>query len=340
MRSTFRLKRLNEILELAERKLRTLVNSGEHGVMRSFEQKQVNYSKLRTQLISANDVVTHARSAIEDAGLGHLARLIHDEWLPGNIFLGFRSALSNLLRENDLPYFEMPDDLDWEPVNLDACNFVNSFKEHLLRSLHFLTIPEIKEIEDSTINVLTSILASSVGLALTSPLWHVPYKEEITELFAEVLAMECIHWKSRENERYNKLSIQQFLAQEAINNVDMKDIFLRSFSLEKMRHLRSEKYVDFADFYKKCTSVQARLIDFIPDARFLIKLFQFIVSNEEKDNLLFPFVRDLAEAVIIHKNESYESGIHKMPKVLQNVEYFREFNEVLEKVLLDWGCEK
>jgi len=335
-----RIKRLQQILESAERELRMLINSGEHGVMPSLEQERVNYSKLRTQLIKANDVVIRARSAIGDAGLGYLARLIHDEWLPGNISIEFRSALSKILRENDLLHFEMPDDIASGPENPDACEIINDFKHHLLIKLQSLQIPQIKESENSTINVLASVLSTSVGLSLTFPLWHSPYQEEITELFVAVLAIEYIRWKSREKEYYNKFSIQKFLAQESINHVDVKGIFLQFMPFMRLRLFRNEEYVNFVDFYKKCTSVQARLIDFIPDSRFLIKLFQFIISNEAKDSLLFPFVRDLAESVIIRKSESYESGLHKMSKVLQNVEYFREFNEVLEKVLLDWGCEK
>ena len=101
-------------------------------------------------------------------------------------------------------------------------------------------------------------------------------------------------------------------------------------------HMMEEGDTNIARFYKACTSAQARLIDFAADSRFLIQLLRFIVEGEMTKGDLFPFVRGIAEDVIINKTLRHEDAPARMAKGLQTAEYFREFDQVLMRVLKDW----
>ena len=106
------------------------------------------------------------------------------------------------------------------------------------------------------------------------------------------------------------------------------------------RHAKMAESGDgFADFYKACTSAQARLIDFAGDSLFLLNLLRCIIKGETETGALFPFIRGIAEDVIINKSVRHEEASAKMAKALQTAEYFCDFDGVLIEVLKDWGID-
>jgi hypothetical protein len=121
-RSERRRHHLLEILEVAEKEL-------DFGPERKIEAPELEgrefFERLREQLLKSHLVVSRARSAVEDAGLNHLSRLIHDDWLPGAIVPSFRSSLTQILRESEFPFFEiMPFDVDQSPNEGDNLEFI------------------------------------------------------------------------------------------------------------------------------------------------------------------------------------------------------------------------
>jgi hypothetical protein len=64
---------------------------------------------------------------------------------------------------------------------------------------------------------------------------------------------------------------------------------------------------------------------------------QFIVKGETESRELFPFVRGIAEAVIVEKTLAHEDVPKQMAKALMAAEYFAEFDGVLTNTLSDWG---
>ena len=161
---------------------------------------------------------------------------------------------------------------------------------------------------------------------------------EIMDLFAGVLAVELTHWTSRGKGGPSRSSVERFLAQESVKGTELKedDIALRHSRFFRHHRAHAEEG-GFADFYKACTSAQARLIDFAADAQFLIRLMQFIVKGETESRELFPFVRGIAEAVIVEKTLAHEDVPKQMAKALMAAEYFAEFDGVLTNTLSDWG---
>ena len=103
--------------------------------------------------------------------------------------------------------------------------------------------------------------------------------------------------------------------------------------------MKGNSYQIFADFYKASTLAQARLIDFPADSLFLIHIFSFMVESELAENDLIPFVRGIAEDVIIKKTIPHEDAPKKMAKAIRTAEYFSEFEKVLIDILDVWGIQ-
>ena len=338
-RSEHRFHRLGESLEMAENELRTKQSGDGNGAARILTLDTEQYEGLRRNLLQTSDVVSRARSAVDDAGLGHLARLIHDEWLPGSIVPCFRSALMGLLRESDIPHFEMMrPDTDTDSASPETHDFIAHLKKRIVMEVRESPIGRPVVADERTVNLLADVLAGLVGLSFTSPMWHEPFQMEIADLFAGVLAVELTHWTNRGKERQSRSSVERFLAQESIKGTEFKEDEMDFRHSRFFRHHWAHgEEGSFADFYKACTSAQARLIDFAADAQFLIRLMQFIVKGEMESRELFPFVRGIAEEVIVEKTLSHEDAPQQMAKALMAVEYFREFDGVLTNTLSDWG---
>ncbi len=333
-----RLHRLLDTIDHAIERLGMEMQSPE-GAVAIFGADGDSPRHLHSRLITCNEIVTRARSALDDAGLGHLARLIHDEWLPGSIIPSFRSALSNLLRESDFPYFEMvPFELDTGPVNPDAQEFVRDLREHVVMAMRE-SERSASDLDEGTVHTLSGVMASLAGLSLTSPLWHSPLREELVGLFAGVLSIELLHWNKRSAGKSARHGVQRFLAQESVEHSEIEKELMMSRRFRFFRHhmMRAEGESAFSDFYSVCTSSQARLLDFAADAQFLLRLMQFMVREEMERRGLFPFVRGLAEAVIDEKTVRHEEAPARMAKALQSAEYFGEFDKVLRRILRNWG---
>lgn len=333
-RSERRTYRLLDALKMSEEELRFGYRDAGESTLDFLEGDSRHYRQLRELLAKSNDIVVRARTAVEDAGLGYLARLIRDDWLPGSIVPGFRNALSKLLRESDFPFFEMmPFEFEVGPDEPEMIESVERIKKRILMELRHASIREIEE-EDQTSIPLARVLALLAGLSITPHLWHSPLEKELPGLLAAVLAFELKHWSSKGK----KFSIQGFLANESVTQSEIrKDMEkmerrLRFFS----RHMWKEQGV-FTEFYRACTQAQARLIDFIADSRFLLQLLRFVVEGEIEKGALFPFVRGIAEDVISKKTVSHEEAPGKMAKAVRTTQYFREFDEVLSRVLAGWG---
>jgi hypothetical protein len=333
-----RLHHLCGALEHDEQQLARIMGNGSDGQIAILSEHDVDLKRLRIQMVNANEIVSHARAAVEDAGLGHLARLIHDEWLPGSILPAFRGSLSGFLRESELPYLEMnPFEFDTENDNPLARKFVMHLKHHITREQK-ISEWHVSDMDDDLINILAGELAYLVGLSLNSPVWHSPFEEELVGLFAAVLSIELEHWKKRNEEIKTRHSLQRFLATESATRSEVnKDFFMsRGFRIFGPHMMKGDGISSFSDFYSACTSAQARLIDFAADARFLVQLMQFMTREELERKALFPFVRGLAEDVIIRKTVKHEEAPSKMARIMQSVEYYREFNEILTRVLTNW----
>ena len=330
---------LIDVLNKAEDELNIVTNKKGDGTVWFSEMDYQHHEQLRLQLDRANDIMSRARSAIEEAGLGHLARLIHDEWLPGSIITDFRRMLLRFLSESDFPYFEMrPFEIDLYPADLETRESMVEFKKRIRTEMHDSNEWHIDAKDTQTADVFLNVLSELISLSLTSPLWHKQMRKELSGLFAGVISIELKQWAKRGEGKSKRFGIQRFLAQEFISQGELREDRETFESLRFFRrHMMDEGEVSFADFYRACTTAQARLIDFAADTRFLLQIIRFIVDGEMKRDDLFPFVKGIAEDVIVKKTLSHEDAPGKMAEALRSAEYFREFDGILNKILKAWG---
>lgn len=88
--------------------------------------------------------------------------------------------------------------------------------------------------------------------------------------------------------------------------------------------------------YRACASAQARVLDVRRDAEFLIALIQQLVVEDIREAPVLPYIRGVAEKVIVRKTISHESGHREIAKGFSSAQYMDEFSEVLEKVIRRW----
>lgn len=331
-----RVHRLLELLDMAERQLQGGPDDDIEQI-RWWGLAGEHYEQVRKQLDKANSIISRTRAAIDDAGLGHLTRLVHDEWLPGSIVPDFRSWILRLFREGDFPYMEMlPFEFGKMPDDADTHEFVEMLRHRILMEVQHSELASLTDADYHMIDILTGVLSMLAGLSFASPLWHSPFEKEMCGFLAGIVAIETKHWMSKE--QTGKSSIQRFLAQESITQSELHKMWEGSDSFRFLRHTVMRHYdTSFADFYRACTSAQARLIDFQADSRFLLQLFRFIVKGEMERGNLFPFVRAISEDVIVKKVLTHEDAPARMAKALQTAQYFGEFDKVLSDVLKTWG---
>lgn len=337
-RSERRAHRLLEALKLAKEELRMGIRGEGVAVGELFAAGSAGVRRLRDLLGKTDQIANRARSAVADAGLGHLARLIHDEWLPGSILPAFRSALSQLLRDIDMPFLEMmPFEFDTESLGPEESHSMERIKKRILTESRHILFPEMTKNDEKLPDMLASVLSCLVGLTLPPPLWYSPLEMELPDVLAGVLVLELKQWTERRERNRPNSSLQAFLAQAYLSEAAMRQARDKLEHFRFFRHSMWREGGGFTEFYRACTYAQARLIDFVADTRFLLELIAAVVGEETEKGALFPFVRGIAEEVIVNKSLSHEDAPSRMSRALRTTQYFMEFDSVLDRVLVRWG---
>lgn len=304
------------------------------------------FQRIGKRIFQVNAIITEARSNMAETGLSHLAPLIHDEWLPGSIIPTFRVTLSTLLRDSRLPFmdmspFELEDRFDTNEINQISERLYN----RLVHGVHELTNNGLI-IDELSLEILIGVLSFLVASSLSPRIWHSSIEMELSEFFTGVLTIEITHWSSDSEGLKRKRTLQEFLARESVTKRELRnDKMFRIGSMRFIRNSMMHGEDTFIEFYRSCTSAQARLIDFEADSRFVLQLIRFMVEQnlgkEENDNgNLFPFVRGIAEKVIIEKTLTHREARNRMSHALKTAEYFSEFKAVLSSIFTDWEIEK
>jgi hypothetical protein len=301
-----------------------------------FEKDYKKNNLFTTQLSRFIEIINRARLAIENAGLDNLARLIHDEWLPGSILPEFRVALLKFLREEEIQYFdEIPSEFNTESQKRRS---LDELKNHVLKELLQLMKKELNAVDKRIVNILVNSLSELISLTMPSLSRDSNFRNEIDGLLAAIIAIELLHWSKKQEQKSNPSSIQSFLAQESLEQDEIENEKIIS-KLVISRHFVKFSMSGFVDFYKACSCAQARLIDYAEDSQFLLQLLRSAVESEIESNVLLPFIRGLAEDVIVKKLISHQEAPSKIGKALQTADYFREFDEVLKETIKKWAVE-
>jgi hypothetical protein len=323
------------ILENADNKLRNESRQIYDDSNLLFSKDYKFIKSLRVQLANVNKILKNSILAIENAGLSHLVRLIDNEWFPDSIVPQFRGALSRFLRESELQYLYVDtNERDNELTKIGAETFANDLSNLVRKRLRKKTALEFVA-NNIPVEILTNTLSELAILSIPSLIRDSSLRKEIEELFATLVTLEIEHWSKINEQKHRITSIQTFLTQDFVSPADL-NIEMFESKLRLPNYLTSNDISSFPDFYKACAYAQARLIDFVSDSRFLILLLQSVIKREMENPELFPFVKGIAEDVIVRKTISHQEAPNSISKALSTAEYFREFDEVIKGILRDW----
>lgn len=282
--------------------------------------------RLRQYIRNLHDIVLSGVRLLEQQGFGHLTRLIQDKWLPGNVLQDFRNAMRELLLDPDFPHFEfVPWEDDTGPVNPEAMELLEQLPHIIKRHIEKAPVP-IKLVEQ-----FVPSLAAVVGLSMSSLMWHSPVIKEFGELFAVIATAEATHWARRQGKMKSEMSMQRFLASDSLGG---KDIERFRFEFHLSPQWNDEVCV--SRLYSACACAQARLLDLRQDTEFLVYLMRRLVHEEVSKAPVLPYIRGVAEKVIVKKTTSHEAGHREIAKGFSSAQYMDEFSAVLERILKRW----
>ncbi len=300
-----------------------------------------------TRLAQLNSIITQTLTDLDEMGLFRKTRLIHDEWLPGSIVPSFRLSLSSLLRDCKLPFIDLsPSEYDINLSRNDTIAYTEMIYGGLINRVPQLIKNPLPIELDQLLKILTSGISILAGLSFNPLYWDSPIDMELLNLFAIVLSIEVAHWSKESEGSKKKRTLQEFLAQESVSLKELRtgrDLF--NGSVRFIKHFLNKGDEAFVEFYRSCTAAQARLLDLEADSRFILQVIRYLVNHEIELNSkerhgLFPYIRGIAQKVILEKTLAHSEAQNELVKIHQTKEYFSEFNKVLDSILSNWEIEK
>lgn len=284
---------------------------------------------LRQYVRALHGIALSGIRLLDQQGFAHLTRLIQDEWLPGNILQDFRNAMRDILLDTGFPHFEfVPWEEDSGLVHPEVMELVDRLRRIMRRHIEEVPVPR------KLMEQFIPSLAAVVGLSLSGPMWHSPFIKEFGDLFALIATAEALHWAHREHGAKSETSLQRFLASDSLTKRDA-DKFHFKFHL----HPRWHEEGCISRLYSACACAQARLLDLRQDTEFLIHLMRRLVKEETYEAPVLPYVRGVADNVIVKKTVSHEAGHMQIAKGFSSAQYMDEFSAVLERILKRWEGE-
>lgn len=286
-----------------------------------------SFSRMNDYVSEFQNILDTAIDAMRANGLDHLAGLIDEDWQPKSIVANLQAAFYNFMANSDHPLFR---EMYWEEFD-DERMMENKRLHRLDEIMHRLDVPhwEIKghpEIRNTMFYLIAS-LPLPIGRKMS-------LEQDFMEFFRAIIEIQ-IRLVGEMEHKYHDLP--------RILSSDLKN----KISIEKLRHKIEflERHIydsgnDFLDFFHAFTSAQARLMKLPEDSRFLIWLIQTMVEFESESPNALPYVRKIAEDVIIHKTLTYNAVREKSSSALSQAQYFVDFDKVIKNIVARWGLVK
>ena len=297
-----------------------------HHQMKEMHRKMIE--EVWMYLRKIHESVTAVIGFVEQTGFSHLTHLVHEEWLPGNILRDFNVAMQDVLLEMGGPFIEFaPWELGDETLGGEAWMFVGELCHRMEHRMKECDLPVSFESTGQFLPSLKVLMALSMGRRR----WHPEVSHEIPDLFAGIASIEALHWERYRKRSKERMPIQRFLAAEDLTEKEWSE-----FPDVLRGHPQWFERGVLPRLYRACASAQARLIDVRRDAQFLIELVERLIMEDTRDSPVLPYIRGIADEVIVRKTLSHESGLRTVAKGFSSAQYMEEFSEVLERILARW----
>jgi len=333
------IKRLIEFVDITRNKIRSAAHQHTKGFFDFPSHPVFDNEPLEETLDQFSSLITGVLWELEGAGLKYLRRLIQDEWLPGSIIpVLFRPAFEGWLRELGIPAIE----LIWKnkdygalaPRDIEATkNICDILYKRLLTSGRE---PEAES--DAAKSVFAYSLASLVSFALHTTHLRAGSLEDLTLLLNQVMIIELRRWREVSKSNKESIRIEQFLAQEACIVSFDKEMMSELLEFEMKMKIRSGVIYgsEFTRLYRACAQAQSRIINVLDDSLFVLTLVHTLLTEELKGDYLMPFIKGIANDVIVDKEVSHDDAVRQMASRLKEAQYYEDFDVVVDKILGDW----
>jgi len=286
-----------------------------------------SFSRMNDYVIHFQDIIDTAIDGMRTNGLDYLADLIDEDWQPKNIIANVKATFYNFMANAEHPFFKK---IYWEEFE-DEKMMENKGLQRLDSIIYRLDIPLDKIDEYTEIRNIIFYLIASLPLPVGGKM---PLDEEFLNFFREIIKIE---FRLIEETKNNYRDLPRILSSEIKSKMSIKEFWHKfDFSERFMYHAEDE----FLDFFHAFTSAQARLMRLPEDSRFLIWLIQTMVEFESEKANTIPYVKKIAEDVIIHKTLSYDAVKEKSSSALSEAQFFVDFDKAIKNIVNRWGLEK
>lgn len=282
-----------------------------------------SFSRMNDYVNQFQNIVDTAIDAMRANGLDYLADLIDEDWQPKSIVSNLQATFYNFMANSDHPFFK---EIYWEEFE-DERMMKKKGLHRLEKIMHRLDIPSEKmETYPEISNTVFYLIAS-----LPLPIGRMPFDEELMEFFRAMIKFELRLIEETKNKHRN---LPRILSTDIKYKIDIKEM-LHKFEFGGRLFHRAEG--EFFDFFHSFTSAQARLMTLPEDTRFLIWLIKTMVEFESEKPNAIPYVRKIAEDVILHKTLPYDAVKEKSSVALSEAQYFVDFDKTIKNIVNRWG---
>ena len=285
------------------------------------------FSQMNDHISQYQRIIDTAIGTLRANELDHLADLIDEDWQPKSILPSFRTAFLNFMANVDHPIFR---DMLWEEFEDEWIIEKKEFYR-IEKIMHRLEIPFEELNEYPAIKNIIFYLIASLPLPFGRKM---PLEMEFLEFFRAMIKIER---KLIRNGRNKKgYDLPRILSSGIKRKMSIKEMLHDFEFIDRFIH-RSED--EFFDFFQAFTSAQARLMKLPGDSRFLILLIQTMIKFEQNQPNTLPYIKKIAEDVILHKTLPYNAVREKSSSALSKAQFFADFDKAIRNIISRWGVE-
>lgn len=259
----------------------------------------------------------------------YIIKLINKEWYPETPIETLRQYFNEFLIDYSHSNFYYEDEFEkGERMEMFFKDFIYQIEHQLLKYKTSSFYHDNSLLNPSFNAVLFLAISPYLGDKHTF--------EILTEIATTVLLIQLENFSKNQSSNTDNQSFREFLISESISTHSLKEEkFYRLYKMSNRRIGKDETFI--ANFYNSFCKAQIRLIDIDKDFDFLIDVLkQISCGSENRKEVVFPFIKDVLDSVIINKTVPHSRAYDEMNKGFKNAIYMTEFQESLKSITKNW----
>lgn len=264
------------------------------------------------------------------SNLGNIVRLISNEWHPKTAIENLLQYFDELLIDYSYPNFDYEDNINNnERINRLLEEFDDGISYRIKDYRLLRELDDKQKIYSSFKTILQLVLSPFLGDYRTI--------KEIMEITFEIFSIQLESFSNSQSNS-EKQPIREFFISESNRQLPLKSRPLSKVS--KRLNLRIRSNFSISNFYNAFCKAQVRIIDIDQDFDFLISVLKKVsIGSEARNKILFPFIKDVLDNVIVLKKISHSRAREEIQKGFKSATYMREFQKILKGIIAKWGFD-